>query len=110
MSWNFDGDCIESVVELPLGVVGLGAELGHRLRLEETCATGQAGVPASLNPKGPSYSWCWGRCCGLLPIILDMLEHLGVELPLDAVGLGTELVLRASYGFRVKNRRNYWED
>jgi hypothetical protein len=39
-----------------------------------------------------------------------MLEHLGVELPLDAVGLGTELVLRASYGFRVKNRRNYWED
>ena len=90
MSWNFDGDCIESIVELPLGVVGLGAELGHRLRLEETCATGQAGVPASLNPKGPSYSWCWGRYCALFishPMILAVLERFGVALPLGVVGL-----------------------
>jgi hypothetical protein len=44
----------------------------------------------SLDPAGPSYSrWCWNRCCVLLtldPKILGMLEHLGVEPPLGAVG------------------------
>ena len=48
-------------VEL-LGVVGLDAELRpkvcsvHRLRQGGTCAIGRAGVLASLDPTGPSYS------------------------------------------------------
>ena len=59
-------------VELPWGVVGLGAELlpnvcsGHQLRLEGTYTPEQVGVPSSLNSGGPSYFQCWGRCCGLL--------------------------------------------
>ena len=49
-------------VELPLGVVGLAVEFvpkvcsGHQLRPEGTCATGQEGVPVSLDPTCPSYS------------------------------------------------------
>ena len=57
-------------VELPLGVVGLGAELapnvcsGHLFRLEGTRTTGQAGIPASLDPQGSqllSYVWADGQ-------------------------------------------------
>ena len=49
-------------------------------------------VPGCL---GPSYFWCWGRCCVLLtfdPMILGMIEHQGVDLPLGVVGLAEELV------------------
>ena len=57
-------------------------------------------VLASLDPAGPSYSWwCWNRCCVLLtpdPKILGMLEHLGVEPPLGAVGLATVLEPKVS--------------
>jgi hypothetical protein len=58
-------------VKLPLGIVGLGAELmrkvcsGNWLRLEGSCATWQTGS-CNLDPPGPSYSLCWGRCCSLL--------------------------------------------
>jgi hypothetical protein len=48
-------------------------------------------VPVSLDPAGPSYSqWFWNRCGVLLttdPKILGMLENLGVEPPLGAMGL-----------------------
>jgi hypothetical protein len=48
-------------------------------------------VPASLDPAGPNYSrWCWNRCCVILtsdPLILGVLERLGLELPLGVVGL-----------------------
>jgi hypothetical protein len=45
-------------VQLPLCVVGLGAELmpkvcsGHNFKLEETCDSGQEGVFESLYPWG----------------------------------------------------------
>ena len=47
-------------------------------------------VPAFLDPTGPSYSQCWDSYCVLLtsdPMILGVLELLGVELPLGVVGL-----------------------
>ena len=43
-----------------------------------------------LDPTGPSYSQCWDSYCVLLtsdPMILGVLELLGVELPLGVVGL-----------------------
>jgi hypothetical protein len=43
---------------------------------------------------GPSYFQCWGRCCILLtsdPMILGALEHLGVDLPLNVVGLSARV-------------------
>lgn len=73
---------------------------GHWLRPEGTHAISWLGVPVSLD-------WGWGRGgCGRVfpvtpsvgadvvassPMILDVLEHLGLELPLSVVGLGTEL-------------------
>jgi hypothetical protein len=54
-------------VELPLGIVGVGAEpapqvcSGCRFKLEGIHATGQAWVPEFLGARGPSYSGCWGR-------------------------------------------------
>jgi hypothetical protein len=66
-------------------------------RPEETHATGlveflHAWVPSVPVTPGPSYSWCWGRCCVLLTsdLILGVLEHLGMELPLGVVGLAAE--------------------
>ena len=59
-------------VELPLGVVGLGAEpvpkvcSAQKLRPEGICATGWARVLASLDPEGSTYSRFSGRHCGLL--------------------------------------------
>ena len=67
---------------------------GHRSRQEGTHATGRA-VTGCLGPTGPSYFWCWGRCCVLInfdAMILGMIEHLGVDLPLGVVGLAEELV------------------
>jgi hypothetical protein len=39
------------------------------------------GVPVCLGPSGPSYSQGWDRCVLLTsdPLILNVLEHLGVE-------------------------------
>jgi hypothetical protein len=42
-----------------------------------------------------------GRCCVLLtsdPLILGVLEHLGVELPLGVVGLAAEFVPKVCSG------------
>ena len=85
-------------VELPLGVVGLGAKLmpkvcsGYQLRqIRRNLCHRSGGVPVCLGPTGPSYSQCWNRCCVLLtsdPMILGVLEHLGFELTLGIVGLG----------------------
>jgi hypothetical protein len=79
-------------VELPLGVVGLDLEFLPKTDWKEPVPLVWQSF-CVLHPSGPSYSWCWGRCCVLLtsdPLILDVLEHLGVELPLGAVGLGAE--------------------
>ena len=52
--------------------LALGAKPGPKvcsrywIRLDETCATGQVGVPVSLDPLGLSYCWSWAKCCGLL--------------------------------------------
>ena len=58
-------------VELPVDVVGVGAEpvpqvcSSNRFKLEGTHATGWMGVPGSLDPRSPRYSGCWGNYCGL---------------------------------------------
>ena len=64
-------------------------------------------VPGCLGPTGPSYFWCWCRCCVLLtydPMILGMFGHLGVQLPLGVVGLAVELEPKVCSGHQ--NRRN----
>jgi hypothetical protein len=46
------------------------------------------GVPVSLDPADPSYSRCWDGCFILLnsdPMILGVLERLGVELLLGVI-------------------------
>jgi hypothetical protein len=62
-------------------VVHAQHKLAHTRRNQSHCL---GGVPASLFPVRPSYSWgCLSRCCILLtpdPKILGMLEHLGVAL------------------------------
>jgi hypothetical protein len=83
-------------VELPLGV-GLVVEFepkvcsGRRPR-----QTGQkpchwsGGVPVCLGPTGHRSPGVGDKCCVLLtsdPLILVMLECLGVELSLGVVGL-----------------------
>jgi hypothetical protein len=69
-------------VEVPLGVVGLAAELaprvcsGHRPKLEETCATGQVEFLGIWVPLIPVTPQCLGRCCVLLtsdPILISTL-------------------------------------
>ena len=48
------------------------------------------GVAQCPSPTSPSYIWCWSRCYVLLtfdPMILGMLEHLGVDLSLGVVEL-----------------------
>jgi hypothetical protein len=83
-------------VELPLGVLGLGAEpvpkvcSAHNLRPEGICATGWAGVLASLDTGGSSYSRFCADIVASSPVILGMLEHLGVKLLLGDMGLGEE--------------------
>lgn len=81
-------------VDLPLGVVGLAAEFApkicsrHWLRTRRNHWSGR--VPGCLGPTGFSYTWCWVRCCVLLtydPMILGVLDCLGVELPLGVVGV-----------------------
>ena len=82
-------------VELPLGVVGLAAEFAPKVC--SGCWPRHTGrnlyhwfgrVPVCLGPTGPNYSRCWDRCCVLLtsdPMILGLLECLGVDLPLGVV-------------------------
>ena len=77
-------------VELPLGAVGLAVEFMPKVSIQTgryLCLWSE--VPGCSGPAGPSYFQYWGRCCVLLssePIILSVLERLGVELPLDVVG------------------------
>jgi hypothetical protein len=87
-------------VDILLSVVGLDAEFvpkicsGHQPRQEGICHLLDR-VPGCLGLAGPSYFQCWGRCCILLtydPIILGMLECLGVDLPLGVVGLAVEFM------------------
>jgi hypothetical protein len=93
-------------IELPLGVVGLAAELvpnvcsGQWARLEGICASGWVVVPGCLVFTGFSYFWCWGRCVFLTsdPIIPGVLEYLGMNLPLGVVGLTVELAPKVCSG------------
>ena len=89
-------------MELTLGVVGLSVGVCTQGLLKSLDQTGRipcywlGRVSGSLNPDGPSYSWYWDRCCVLLisdPMILGVLECLGVELPVGVVGLTAEFVL-----------------
>jgi hypothetical protein len=90
------------VVELPLNIVGLAAEFSPKicsalqLRPERIQCHWSGRVPMFLDPTGTSYCWqSFDRCCVLLtsdPMILGVLEHLGVEFPLGVVGLAAEFV------------------
>lgn len=59
-------------VRISLGIVRVDSEPApqvyseYRFRPGGTHATGQVGITASLDFRIPSYSWCLGRCCGLL--------------------------------------------
>ena len=127
-------------VELPLGVVGLDAELGTKefsghlwfydpghvrvpgsvtssgcsgtdwwvdvqallralAQTEKSPWHWLCGVPWCLGHNGPSYFLCCDRCCVLRtsdPMILSMLEHMGVGLPLGVVELAEELMPKVS--------------
>ena len=94
--------------ESPLGAVGTGFRVrtqGKPVQTGKNLSHWLGGVSVSLDPAGPSYSqWCWNRCCVLLnpdPTILGMVDHLGVEPSLVAVGLGAE--------FMPKVNRSRWE-
>lgn len=58
-------------------------------------------VPMFQYPAGHShYLWYCNRCCALLtcdPKILGMLEHLGMETPLVAMGLSAESVPKVDW-------------
>jgi hypothetical protein len=56
---------------------------------EGICATGWVGFPSSLDPGVP-ITLVVGEDIVVSPVILSILEHLGVELLLDVVGLGGE--------------------
>jgi hypothetical protein len=98
-------------VKFLLVVVGLGVKLalnicsGYRLKPEGTCDTGWAGVPVFLAPTGPVSSSVGGDVVGSLPVILGILENLGVELFLDVVGLGEELALKVCSGHWLRPDR-----
>ena len=76
--------------------------MGRYLRrppLSQTRRGGRVGegVSVSLDPAGPSYSRCWGRCCGLLSYDSGL-----VELPLGVVGLGEVLVPKVCSGHQFR--------
>ena len=58
-----------------------------RFRPEGSHATGQVRVPVSLNPGGGSQLLPVAEVVTFSPVILGMLEHLGVEFRLGFVGL-----------------------
>jgi hypothetical protein len=68
------------------------------------------GVPVTQDLTGPSYSWwCWDRFCVLLtsdPMMLGLLECLGVELPLDVVELAAEIRPKVSQGTSLTQKVN----
>jgi hypothetical protein len=66
---------------------------GCRFGSEGTCAIGWAGVPSSLDPGGPSYSRCWGKCYGL---------SCDPGLSLGVVGLGEKPVPKVCSGHRFR--------
>ena len=87
-------------MELSLGVVELTAEFvpkvcsGRQPRQSgsNTCHS-SGGIPTCLGPQVPVTPSVGDRCCVLLtsdPLILCMLEHLGVELCLSVIGLVAE--------------------
>ena len=91
--------------------MGFGAELapyvcsGHWLRQEGTCATGQWVFLCPWIPGGPSNSRFGADARTSSPIVLGMLEYLGVQLPLVVVQMGTELVPKVSRYYLLKQVR-----
>ena len=86
-------------MELSLCIVGLTVEFApkacswHRPRqTRRNPCHWSGGVSAWLGPIGPSYSQCWDRCVFFTsdPMILGVIECLGIELPLGVVGLAAE--------------------
>lgn len=104
-------------IELLLDVMGLGEELGHnvcsghQLRPVRICATGWVGVPMSLDLASPSFFCCCVRAdnVGPSPMILGMLEYLGIELLLDVVGLGEELEPKFCSGNRPRLEARHFQ-
>jgi hypothetical protein len=66
-------------------------------------------VPVSLDPAGPGYSVLEQTLFLLTsdPMILGVLEHLGVEPPLGAVGLAAEFVPKPYFSLDVLRYVNF---
>ena len=92
-------------VELPLGVLGLGAEpvpkvcSAQKLRPEGICATGLAGVRASLDPGGSSFSRSSGRHCGLLTGDPGLVIAPGSGTSSGCCGTGCGVITQALFVF-----------
>lgn len=89
---------------LPLGIVGVDAELAskvcseHWFRLEGTQATCRLGVPVSLGvPVTPGVG---AIVVASSTVILGLLEHLGVGHPLGIVGMSVEPAPKVCSGHR----------
>ena len=95
-------------VELPLGVVGLGAEfvpkvcLGHLLRLEGICEIGPVEFLGAWVPLDPVTTDLGAVILSSSSdaMILGVLECLGVDL--GFVGLGTEFVPKGCSGYQPR--------
>lgn len=59
----------KDVIGLPLGIVGMGAEPAPQVcsgcRFKPEGAHDWVEVPVYLDPRGPSYSRWFVRCCGI---------------------------------------------
>jgi hypothetical protein len=96
---NFSGCCGTVCSVRSQGLLSALAQAGRNPWLWLSGFTGW------LGPVVPSNFWCWGRCCVLFtsdPMILGVLEHLGVELPLGVVGLAVEFVPKVCSGYQPR--------
>jgi hypothetical protein len=113
--WSSDLGCVRAH--------GSGTSSGYCETGYRVCAKGllralaQTGrnlcmVSVSLDPAGLSYSQCWDRCCVFLtsdPMILGILECLGVELPLGVANFLCFNTINTSFNcFHIGTRNLKW--
>ena len=95
-------------VGLPLCILRVAEEPASQVcsrcwfTLEGTRATVWVGVPVSLDPGDPVPLGVGADVVVSSPLILSVLDHLGVELPLCVVGLGAEPGSKVCSGHRLR--------
>ena len=95
-------------MELFLGVVGIFVELlpkfcsGHYLRLEGTSPTGRTEFLGAWVPLLPVTAGVGEDVTSSSPLILDVLEHLGVGLVLGVVTLAAEFMPKVCSGHQPR--------